>query len=237
MFDRRGTKFANLAWLSDRQPGWLGSYDAVLVQDDDLALTSSELALLFAWRQVLDLWIVQPSMSPHGLVSYRWSMTSPTHRFRFTNFVETGSPLFRRDKLELFLDDFDGSLSGWGIDHWYMNVLGPDEPRRYGVLDEVAVFNPLARGGAREIDRLRSVADRRARWRAARDHRGMVDVEPRVVGALPRGRLGTLVAIVRTALPYAVHFLRRGRADVVRRARRVERTIGYARAKIQRTLA
>lgn len=48
-----------------------------------------------------------------------------------------------------FLREFDGSVAGWGVDHWYKHVLGPDEPNRYVVDHSVRFFNPRSRADGR----------------------------------------------------------------------------------------
>jgi hypothetical protein len=181
LVERRGGKFPNLLHAYQSDPQLFDRYGAVLVVDDDLALKASDITRLFAIRDEFDLWIVQPAFDPRGRVSYRYSMPRAATRLRFTNFVETNAPLFKSEKLRLFMDHFSGELAGlWGTDWWYMNVIGIDEEDRYAVADEVVVANPEERGGMREIHRLETDDAGLAAWRAVRDRDGLREIAPMV---------------------------------------------------------
>lgn len=161
----KGSKFQNLHDVYQTWPDLLQAYEAVFVMDDDLLIGGDEIARLFELRRELDLWLLQPAFSPWGKMSHPLTRVVRTSRLRFTNFVEMGCPLFRGDRLTAFLRVYDPILVGWGIDWWYLDVLGPDLERRVAVIDEVVCLNPRdAAKGGREIDRLQPTETRKAVW-------------------------------------------------------------------------
>jgi hypothetical protein len=172
-------------------------YGAVLVLDDDLALRPRDIVELFDLRQRLDLAIVGPTFDPRGRVSFRQNRTEWRTAIRFSTFVEENAPLFRRDVLERFLDQFDRSLAGFGIDMWYCGptVIGPGD--RLAIADTVSVVNPHSRAGieGREIDQLFSQSERERRWNVARSAHGLVRVTPDTLGSFPRPTLERSLAL------------------------------------------
>jgi hypothetical protein len=85
-------------------------------------------------------------------------------------------PIFHRDKLDQFLAVFDGSLTGWGIDYWYMNFFNANEFARFAVIDKVPVINPHdEEKGGREIDRLEPTERRQAAWADVKAKYGLVE--------------------------------------------------------------
>lgn len=180
----RGGKFQNLWTVWKRGDLLLDQYDSVFVADDDVALSPSDIERLFQRRRKLDAWILTPSHARWGQISHSAIACRPTWDRHYTNFVEVNTPVFHVPCLVRFLHEFDGSLSGWGIDHWYMTVLGESEDNRYVVDDSVVFCNPRTRspGGGREIDRFESRASRIEAWERVRDSRGIADIDAIVLG-------------------------------------------------------
>ncbi len=166
----KGSKFQNLHNAYQAWPDLMRAYEAVLVMDDDILIGGEEIARLFELRRELDLWLLQPAFSPWGKISHPVTRVVRTARLRYTNFVEMACPLFREDKLRAFIRVYDPVLVGWGVDWWYLDVLGPDLERRIAVIDEVVCLNPrdAAKGGQREIDRLQPTETRKAVWEAVK---------------------------------------------------------------------
>jgi len=233
-----GPKFPNLwAWFQ-RDPDVFRRYGAVLVLDDDLALSAAAIDELFRIREAHDLWIVQPSFSPRGKLSWDVTRHRPRTTLRFTNFVENGAPLFRADKLWPFLEEFDGSLSGWGIDFWYLHTMDARaNPGRFAVADTVVTRNPTNRekGGRREIDAERSPEERITGWEAIRDQRGIPEYPPETIGRIDKPWRHQLVASVAdlpdTGYWYGVRSFRRARRRAVRH--QVYRSLRPARDRVR----
>ena len=161
----KGSKFQNLHYCYQRWPDVFKHYDAVMVMDDDILIDATGISRLFAIRLEFDLWALQPAFRVLGKVSWDITRVHPRALLRFTNFIEMACPLFRRDKLDAFMAVYDPELVGYGIDWWFLHVMG-DVGRHVAVVDAVTCINPYDRskGGVREIDRLQSHAKRQEVW-------------------------------------------------------------------------
>jgi hypothetical protein len=176
LYNRRaGSKFQNLRHAYRTWPALFESYEAVLVMDDDVRIAPRSIDRLFRIREQFDLWVLQPAFHPRGKVSHPITRVRPGAFLRYTNFVEMTCPLFRRDKLELFLRAYDGELVGYGMDWWFLDVLGEDLRGRVAVVDAETCVNPhdLIKDGRREIDRLQPLADRVAAWEETKRRYGI----------------------------------------------------------------
>ncbi len=174
-FARKASKFQNLKFAYETWPEVLGTYDAVMVMDDDIRITARKLGALFELRDELDLWILQPAFSPLGKISFPITRVQWATELRYTDFVEMTCPLFRRDKLDVFMSAYDPILAGFGTDLWFLDVLGPQLEGKVAVIDKITCINPhdRAKGGVREISRLQSQELREATWREVRHKYGI----------------------------------------------------------------
>jgi hypothetical protein len=111
----------------------------------------------FAITEFFEFWIAQPAFSPRGKISHQiTSYAGPHCDYRTVNFIEVGVPIFRREKLIEFLNVYDGSLTGYGIDFWYLSIFKADEVGTWGNLQLSTGFGSSTRttkkkGGARSI--------------------------------------------------------------------------------------
>jgi len=197
----RGTKFQNLYGVYERCGAAVSQYDAVMVLDDDILIDANGLTRLFEIRREHNLWIVQPAFRLAGKVSWDITRLAPATRLRYTNFIEMTCPLFRRDKLDVFMAEFDPQLSGYGEDWWFLHLLGPELESRLAVADEVSCINPFdnTKGGQREIDRASSDDERKAVWERIKRARGL-DEQGRVhieYGRINNSLWGTAKALAR----------------------------------------
>jgi hypothetical protein len=170
-FERKGSKFQNLHFAYKAWPEIFQRYDAVMVIDDDVLISGTSLTRLFQTRAKYDLWVLQPAFSLWGKISWPITAVHPGSFLRYTNFVEMTCPLFKREKLEEFLRVYDPVLVGWGMDWWFLQVLGPDLAGKVAVVDQIPCINPHDRrrpGGQREIDQLQTTAERRRIWEQVR---------------------------------------------------------------------
>jgi hypothetical protein len=151
----KGKKFPNLHHVYERWPHVLGQYEAVFVVDDDIIMTGSEISHLFEIRSHYDLWLLQPAFHPKGKISHPITRVTPWYFMRYTNFVEVTCPLFKKDKLDEFMAIYNpAKLVGWGIDWWFLEILGPHLQGKVAVVDAVSCVNPRDRekGDALETD-------------------------------------------------------------------------------------
>lgn len=163
---REGSKFQNLLHIYQTWPSLVQTYEAILVMDDDILISGSEIERLFEIRQRHDLWVLQPAFHPRGKISHDITAVRPGFYLRYTNFVEMTCPLFRRDQLDVFMKVYDPILTGFGMDWWFLDVMGEDLRGRVAIVDEITCVNPLdvTKGGRREIDQLQPAAKRAAIW-------------------------------------------------------------------------
>ncbi|WP_159350870.1 DUF707 domain-containing protein [Roseomonas harenae] len=183
---RKGSKFQNLHAINLGNPHLLSQYDYVWVVDDDVQMTPSQIERVFDIAESWDLWVCQPAFDKNGKYSHKVTVR-PNQKFsgdsllRFVNFVEVTCPLFRKDKLIEFLDCYDGSLVGWGIDFWMAHVLQSDRYRKFAIIDAVEVLNPHDRTkrGPREIDTLQEWHKRRDHWQSVRARLQIPEITPR----------------------------------------------------------
>ncbi|MCU0886601.1 MAG: hypothetical protein MUF65_03665 [Rubritepida sp.] len=176
---RKGSKWQNLAAMHRDDPAILQRYEFVWAMDDDIIVGPEDIERLFDLARRWDFWVCQPAFSPQGKVSHPITARDPSSLLRIVNFVENTCPLFRRDKLEAFLAEYDGLLAGTGTDNWYAHVLRSDLNRKFAIVDAVEVLNPTdaMKGGIREINTLQARAERRRHWRQVQRRRGIPTIE------------------------------------------------------------
>lgn len=179
----RDSKFPNLARVRELWRDDFNRYDAVFVPDDDVVIGPREIERIFDIRDELDAWVLHPAFDLRGKISYTITAWHPWCRYRYVDTVDMTAPLFRRDKLEAFLEVFDPRLKGWGTDLWFLEVIGDESLRRRIVLcDEVTCLNPHdweKPGDFREIDGFQSRETRRRRWAVLARRHGIPAFRPR----------------------------------------------------------
>lgn len=193
-FRSKGGKFQILKSFLAQNPRFFDQYSYVWVCDDDIRMSSAQIEEAFAVTELFEFWVAQPAFSPEGKNSHRITIDAgPQCDYRTVNFVEVGVAIFRRDSLIEFLAAFDGSLTGYGIDYWYMNFFEANklgrfrsffrakELGRFAIIDKVQVVNPYdeAKGGS-EIDRLQPPLLRQAAWIEAMAKYGLVEFPHKV---------------------------------------------------------
>jgi len=180
---RKDGKFPNLHHAYQVWPHIFNQYDAILVMDDDILISTAKINRLFKIRKKYDLWILQPAFEPRGKISHRITRVKPYALLRYTNFVEVTCPLFRQDKLEQFMKTYDPVLVGRGVDWWFLDVLGNDIKDKIAIIDCVTCINPLdsMKGGQREIDLLQTTNQRIETWeKIKRKHRIQIEAKGQV---------------------------------------------------------
>jgi hypothetical protein len=188
-FRAKGGKFQILKKFVAQKPQFFDRYSYVWVCDDDIQMSAAQIEEAFSIAESFQFWVAQPALRPEGKHDHPITIyAGPQCDYRAVNFIEVNMPIFRRDTLIEFLAVFDGSLTGWGIDWWYMNVFGAHklgrfrnffnsvELGRYAIIDKVPVTNPHdeAKGG-REIDKLEPVTLREAAWKKVMAKYGLVE--------------------------------------------------------------
>src|SRR5262249_17419104 len=107
---RKGSKFQNLKYLTEKRYDQLAIYDAIFVIDDDIAISSEQIEKLFQIRADYNLTVLQPAFLATGKISHPPTAVFPGAFGRYTNFVEVTCPLFHTPDLLDFMTVYDGSL-------------------------------------------------------------------------------------------------------------------------------
>src|SRR5262249_29205254 len=127
-FRTKGGKFQNLKKFVSKKPGLFEQYSYIWVCDDDIRMSVAQINQAFTITELLGFWISQPALHPEGKADFRVTIYSGSRcDYRLVNFIEVNLPIFRQDKLIEFIKFYDGSLTGWGIDFWYMNFFGANK--------------------------------------------------------------------------------------------------------------
>lgn len=169
---RPGGKFPNLLYIYQHYYDILKKYKAIWVADDDLIINTAAINELFLIREKFNLWLLQPAFDPQGKISHPITQMDSSCYLRYTNFVENTCPLFLRKRLDCFMKFYQPVLVGWGIDWWYLDVLGPNLKGKVAIVDQWPCLNPhdtQKTQGKREIEILQASSLRSALWRQMKE--------------------------------------------------------------------
>jgi hypothetical protein len=76
-----------------------------------------------------------------------------------------GCPLFNKDSIYKFMATYNPVLIGYGIDHWFINVIGIHK-KKIAIIDDITCTNPhtFFKQHVREIDILQKESIRIKIW-------------------------------------------------------------------------
>jgi hypothetical protein len=198
----KGTKFNSFKLLTQDTPEIFDRYDTIWLCDDDLIVVKGDLRAAPKILKKYNLKILSPAYSVWGRMSHNIMRPHLWNRvFRFVNFVEMGSPLFDSQALKSFLNVYDGSLDGQGIDWWYCNFMKCDSELVAGIVDSIVFKNPYERDKSdsdRELDRYSGFLERKAQWGVCQSAQQLQ--------VWPHRNLGSVVAI--QSNPTAINIIR-----------------------------
>lgn len=159
-FVSKGSKFQNFWKVYCAHREEIERYEAIFLVDNDIRIGTEGINQLFHIREEYDLWILQPAFPPHSRISHRITARIPGALLHFTNLVECCVPVFHRDALRRFMEEYDPVLTGWGVEYLYAWANGVKPKNRYAVVDAAPCVNPDPPPGAnREILHLGSIED------------------------------------------------------------------------------
>jgi hypothetical protein len=170
--ERKGGKFQNIHFCYSQWPEIFLAYDAIMVMDDDIIISSKKLHELFDILIKENLSVLQPAFCAQGKISHSITKVHAFSRYRKTNFVEVTCPVFKTSELTSFLDKFDPIANGGGVDWWFCHhAENRSTDHCIAVIDSVVCLNPhdIRKGGTREIDLFRSKEQRNADWALVRN--------------------------------------------------------------------
>ena len=141
----KGSKFQNFNLIWKDFHSELNKYERFFILDDDIIFDSyKDINKMFNFARDESTWICGPTFKPLGKISHGLTQTDKSASFRYVNFVEVNTPLFSNFAINKFMKHYDKSLIGWGLDFYYIQILGHAAKNRYALFDEVSVINPLS---------------------------------------------------------------------------------------------
>lgn len=183
-FRIKGGKYQNLWNLWQRGDLALTTYDYVWVADDDMRIAPENIERCFALAERFGFWVSSPSHDPAGKISNPFMIRDNGGQdIRIVSYIEVTWPIFHAHKLEQFLNEFDGSLTCWGVDHWWAHVFQTEKNFTSAIFDCISAINTpdSEKGGKREIGRLVSDHDLIVAYEKAKRTYGFVGTRPRVL--------------------------------------------------------
>ena len=142
IWKRKGSKFQNFHYIYTNYKDLLDKYDRFFIVDDDIIISTNDINKLFDISIQYDLWICQPSFTKDSKISHDITIHVPNNIIRYTNFVEVNTSVFSKYAIHKFMEYYDPILIGWGIDFFYIWVLGEDKQDKYAIIDSIQCVNP-----------------------------------------------------------------------------------------------
>ncbi len=198
---QRGGKWDGLhAFLSKSDA--LSRYDYVWLPDDDIFARSADIDAIFDAMRRHDLDVAQPSLTRDSYFSHFAFMSCPGFELRYVNFIEIMVPCLKARLLAAVLEDFENSMSGFGLDYIWCR-LSENPLYKAAILDTIALRHtrPIGRALRGHMAEKGLVAEGeeailRARYNVQGRIRPLVYAAINSRGRLRRGclRLGLLMA-------------------------------------------
>jgi hypothetical protein len=151
----------------------LDRFRGVMLLDDDLEITCSQLSKFLDYCWANGFALAQPSLTLDSCWSHEDLLNASSSGWRSVRMVEVMCPYFSSSALRLALKTFDLSYSTWGLDYVWPRIL-PDSPVVVDAFTIRHTKSPDAYDGAfyrylrgigvspqREAARLRRISDRR----------------------------------------------------------------------------
>lgn len=121
-------------------------YESIMLADDDMQPVGCTVEEMFELFERSGVRIAQPALTANSShISHAITRQETGCRWRETNFVEMGIPIFTRAALLEYLPVFDGTVSGWGVD-FYWSMKEVDADRHLAILDATPVRHGRAIG-------------------------------------------------------------------------------------------
>lgn len=118
---KQGQKFQLIKDYILANPFILDEYDFVWMPDDDILISSNEINEFFSISHSYNLDLCQPAMK--GFLSHKFTGPEFFTFLRFTNFVEVLAPMMSTRVLKKAVNNFDVSVSGWGLEFFWVKVM------------------------------------------------------------------------------------------------------------------
>lgn len=104
------------------ETGLHNQYEQTMFVDEDITF-NFQLDDFFSLCHENGFSLAQPSLTSGSHVSFPITLNHPALIYRTTNFVEVMAPLFSREFLNKVINEFDLSISTWGLDIYWGHIL------------------------------------------------------------------------------------------------------------------
>jgi hypothetical protein len=144
-YKNKGSKFQNFSYVWKKYKNILDSYERFFILDDDIIFDNyKDINLMFNISEKYNLYICAPTFKTDGSSKISHNITKSLNKnvFRYVNFIEVNTPLFNKYAITKYMEYYDDSLIGWGIDYHYIWALGKDLNDKYALVDKITVINP-----------------------------------------------------------------------------------------------
>lgn len=146
--DQPGGKWDGLfATLTALGPDLARRYDYVWLPDDDIDTTGADIERMFEAMARYHLAVGQPALTRDSYYSHFLLLGCPGFRLRYTNYVEIMVPCLASAVLARALPDFEGNMSGFGLDYVWCRLTERPE-RSAGIIDEIEMRHTRPLGSA-----------------------------------------------------------------------------------------
>jgi len=114
----------------------LRDYNFYWMPDDDVRMEQGSVNMLFNLAKKYELDLCQPSTTKKN-ISWKIVRQNKKCELRYTNYVEVMCPLFSKVALNLCLDSFSYTSSGWGLDFYWCSLI----KEKIAIIDRVKVHH------------------------------------------------------------------------------------------------
>ena len=134
----KGTKFVILDQMAKKYADFFDKYDAILVPDDDLYITTEDWNRFFKIFHAYQMKLAQPSIL--GWQCVFTSCPNANYILRYTNWVEIMTPCFNQETFQKLKKTFAENKTNWGIDFLWIKLL--ESPKTgVGIIDDVVAIH------------------------------------------------------------------------------------------------
>lgn len=139
LYDKaKGSKFIILDQMEKKHHYFFKEYDAIIVPDDDLYITTKDLNEFFKIFHEYKMELAQPSVL--GWQSLFIVAQNPEYILRYTSWVEIMTPCFSQKTFQKLKHTFTENNSNWGIDFLWTKILEYPEDS-VGIVDEIVAIH------------------------------------------------------------------------------------------------
>ncbi|AFS38149.1 hypothetical protein [Alteromonas macleodii] len=166
-FRKKGGKLQNFDYAIKNYSQKLMEYDSILLADDDIIISRSEIESLFEIRNRYAFKAMQPAFDLRGKISHPPTKVKLFSHYRTTNFIEITFVLFEKNALFEFMKYYRPEVNCWGVDWWFSYFIR----NKYGdnslaIVDSIKCLNPhdaMKKNGS-EIAKLASLKSLAENW-------------------------------------------------------------------------